>query len=296
MVDYTLMPKVVSLPVKGVISSYRYQPDWFGVHYHVNMYVGCGFGCLACASQGQYSHHVGSSCDTVGVKENAYALLEKAVSGKRRKGVVMLGHESDPYPHIEASYQLTREAIRILLDKQFDVVVFTKSPLVTRDIDLLSAARNGLRPMVVMQIATLSEATAAKIEPGASAPQARLEALRLLANSGIPVGVYLGPLLPFINDDEKDVGDLIHSVAQLGCTFVAIDYKIMLSQQQWELFKMLSSAHFPGMYKKYQEHYAQDYCLALPKAAQLQQSVQKCCDTLGLRYRMSEIESIRGRL
>ena len=295
-IDLNSNPEVEKISVKGVISNYFYQPDWFGVHYHVNLYVGCSFGCVVCASQGRFAKHLSLGCDRLGVKENAAELLTKAVSGKRRKGVVMIGHEADPYPSIEAKTQLTRMAIKVLLAHQFNVVLLTKNPMVTRDLDLLCQRIWGLKPIVALQINTLSDQLSLTMEPLAPPASERLKALEVLAHAGVITGVYLGPLLPYVNDDTCDVEALISRIAALGAKFVVVPYSLVLSEDQRAILQKFSANMPKGYYKKLLESYGDDYCLPLPEATHLQVAVQNLCKELGLVYRMDHIEELQKNL
>lgn len=135
---------------------------------------------------------------------------------KRLKGeIVSISNSSDPYPLVEEKTRLMRECLKILSSGTHDckLQIVTKSPLVTRDVDLLSAVDS----MVSLTITTEDDYTARLIEPLAPLPSARLKAVETLISKSVPVSVRVDPIIPFVNDD---VEVLIRTLASLGVRHV----------------------------------------------------------------------------
>ena len=136
-------------------------------------------------------------------KPNAAALLEKELS---RKGYevapIAMGTNTDPYQPIEQRYRITRGILEVLSAYNHPVTIVTKSARVTRDLDILSemARRNLVK--VALSVTTLDAKLARTMEPRASTPSRRLEAMKLLSESGVPVGVMVAPIIPALNDSE----------------------------------------------------------------------------------------------
>ena len=174
------------------------------IDYALNPYVGCAHGCTYCYARAyvrdaEVAREWGS---VVKIRINLTGVLIKDVS-RLKPGVVGLATITDPYQPIEASQHLSRESLKILLRAGFRVDIQTKSPLVLRDIDILKRWRD--RVEVGLTITTLRDEVTAIIEPGAPPPSERAKALRELSASGITTWVFLGPIIPGVNDDYASV-------------------------------------------------------------------------------------------
>ena len=133
--------------------------------------------------------------------------------------LIALGANTDPYQPVERKLGITREVLTVLADFNVPVGITTKSALVTRDIDLLAGmAAKGLA-RVYMSIGTLDAALARTLEPRANTPVRRLEAIRLLTEAGVPVGVFTSPLIPGLND--KDMEQILEAAAAAGAIYAS---------------------------------------------------------------------------
>lgn len=283
---------ITYLSVKGVISNYNPWPEWFGAHYQINFYVGCDYGCWHCTAQGRYVTKVSGACDGVGVKENALSLLQKAIGGKRRRGIVLMGLESEPYPAIESRLNLMPEAIQSLRAKGFGLVVVTCSPLALRDLEHLRP-REGLAPaMVVFKVATGDDEISSTIEPKAPRASERLAAMQQVARAGIATGVMLAPILPFLTDSVEGARALISEVKTRGGHFFYPTFHTLMSEGQWALFDALSQAWDAALSRKYHESYGDDFCISPLEAASFQREVIAALEAQGLAWRMGSIAGL----
>lgn len=172
--------------------------------YCINCYMGCGFGCKFCYAQliirkfrpgqtwGEY----------VDVKVNAPKLLEKEIA-KARRGTVMLSSVTDPYQPLEGKYQLTRQCLEILLQHGFPITVLTRSPLVTRDIELLKKFKGST---FGVSITTNDDSVKNLFEPRTPTFKARIETLKALHDAGLETYAFIGPMLKM---DARTVGEAI---------------------------------------------------------------------------------------
>jgi DNA repair photolyase len=133
----------------------------------------------------------------VDVKINASEVLEKELSRHPKKGTALLGSVTDAYQPVERNYKITRAILTILLKCDFPISILTKSDLVTRDIDLLKQFSDC---EVGLTVTTLNEDASKKIKPFGSIPQRRVDALKLLHDSGIKTYAFIGPILPGITE------------------------------------------------------------------------------------------------
>lgn len=165
-----------------------------GFAYCVNPYVGCAHGCAYCyaAFMKRFTGHPEPWGAFVDAKENAVALLRRELR-RARPGRVMLSSVTDPYQPAERAHRLTRGCLEALVDFRFPVSILTRSPLVLRDLDLLTRLRE---VSVGLSIPTCDDGVRRRTEPRAPPIPARLEALRALHAAGVPTYVFAGPLLP----------------------------------------------------------------------------------------------------
>lgn len=173
-----------------------------GMDYAVNPYLGCGHACAYCYARfmTRFSHAGEEWGSFVDAKVNAVERLMVEAPTKRR-GRVILSSVTDPYQPLEREYKLTRGALGVLSQYGYSVDILTKSDLVLRDLDLLTKMDE---VEVGLTITSLDDGVRRVFEPGASTVQARLEALRKLSDAGLPTYAFIGPLLPYLSDENLD--------------------------------------------------------------------------------------------
>jgi DNA repair photolyase len=173
----------------------------------INPYRGCEHGCIYCYARPSHcylGHSAGLDFETqLYAKHDASTLLEKEFANTNyQPKTIALGANTDPYQPIEREHRITRQILKVLHRTRHPVAIVTKSALVTRDIDLLSAmAKDGL-VKVAISITTLDRQLARAMEPRAATPAKRLEALQTLHNANIPTAVMVAPVIPGLTDVE----------------------------------------------------------------------------------------------
>lgn len=162
--------------------------------YCINPYVGCAHACAYCYAtfMKRFTGHMERWGSFVDIKINAPEILRRQLR-RAQKGTVMLSSVTDPYQPVEGKYKLTRRCLEALEQFQFPVTILTKSPLVTRDIDIISKIKDA---EVGLTITTDDDKMRKIFEPGAPSVRARIEALKKLHMSGITTYVFIGPVLP----------------------------------------------------------------------------------------------------
>jgi len=213
----------------------------------INPYQGCEHGCVYCYARPSHAYldlSPGLDFETkLFAKPDAPALL-RAELGKRGYvcDAIALGTNTDPYQPIEREWKVTRQIIEVLAEHEHPFTIVTKNALVERDIDLIApmAAKNMAR--VYVSITSLDRDLARTLEPRASAPQRRLQALRALRDAGIPVGVLVAPVIPQLND--KDVEAVLEAAAAHGA--MTADWILLrLPREVAPLFRAWLDEHHP---------------------------------------------------
>jgi DNA repair photolyase len=175
----------------------------------VNPYRGCEHGCIYCFARPTHAYlgmSPGADFESrLFAKPNAAALLARELSAPGYvPKVIAIGTNTDPYQPIEKKMRIMRSILEVLRDFRHPVGIVTKSPLIMRDIDILSEmARDGLAK-VALSVTTLDRRLARAMEPRAGTPQRRLAAIKALAGAGIPTGVMFAPVIPALNDGEME--------------------------------------------------------------------------------------------
>jgi DNA repair photolyase len=200
-----------------------------GLDYSLNPYTGCSHGCIYCYAPATLRYGGPEPWGTfVTAKTNIPAVLERELR-RMPRGVVGISTVTDPYQPVEGRLKLTRSCLEVLLAKQFPVCIQTKSALVLRDIDLI---RDFGDREVGLTVTTLDDEASAVIEPGASLPEERLDALKRLADAGIPTWAFVGPLVPGYMDADR-LADVLARVKETGARKVLVD-KLRLKPGLWQ--------------------------------------------------------------
>ena len=236
---------VTRLDARSIISR-NASPD-ISFEQSINPYMGCEHGCAYCYARPTHAYlglSPGVDFETkIFAKQNAAELLRKEL---QRPGylpsMIALGANTDPYQPVERELGITRDVLQVLAQSSVPVGITTKSALVTRDIDILApmAARGLAR--VYMSIGTLDRELARRLEPRANSPARRLQAIRQLAEAGIPVGVFTSPLIPAIND--ADMERVLEAAAAAGATHAGFVI-LRLPREVRDIFVEWLEQHFP---------------------------------------------------
>jgi len=213
----------------------------------INPYRGCEHGCVYCYARPTHAYlgySPGLDFETrLVAKANAVQVLrgELARPGYR-VSPINLGSATDIYQPIERDWRLTRGLLELLAETRHPVTLVTKNALVERDIDVLQALAQRNLVMVYVSITTLDADMARTLEPRASAPWRRLQAVRKLAQAGIPVGVLAAPMIPFINDESLEA--VLHAAAEAGACFGSYTV-VRLPWEVKDVFEEWLHTHFP---------------------------------------------------
>ena len=217
----------------------------------INPYRGCEHGCIYCFARPTHAY-LGLSPgldfeSKLFVKPQAPALLERELSASDYSPrTIAIGTNTDPYQPIEKQHQIMRRILEVLDNFGHPVGIVTKSALVVRDLDILSrmARRNLVK--VALSVTTLDPKLARIMEPRASTPALRLEALRKLSKAGVPTSVMVAPIIPAINDSEIErILDAAAAVGVKNAGYVLL----RLPLEVRDLFREWLMANFPDRYR-----------------------------------------------
>ncbi|MGH8405704.1 MAG: PA0069 family radical SAM protein, partial [Pseudomonas sp.] len=175
----------------------------------INPYRGCEHGCIYCYARPSHAYwdlSPGLDFETKLIaKTNAADVLEQQLSKPGYTcAPINLGSNTDPYQPIEREYKITRQTLEVLLRYRHPVTIITKGSLILRDLDLLTELAQQRLVAVMISLTSLDDELKRILEPRTAAPKARLRAIRVMREAGIPVGVLCSPMIPMINDSELE--------------------------------------------------------------------------------------------
>ena len=279
------------IPAKTIVTKTKAPAKWFGIDYNMNIYKGCCHGCIYCDSRSD-CYGVGHF-DQVRAKEKALEIIRDDLRRKTRSGVVGTGAMSDPYNPFERELELSRHALELCDAFGFGAAIATKSTLLTRDIDVLQSIAEHSPVLIKVTITTAEDELAAKIEPNVSRPTERFKMIEKLSGAGLYTGILLMPVLPFIEDNRENIGEIVRRAQMSGAKFFYPAFGMTLRGNQREWYYRKLNELFPGegLAEAYQKKYGGAYECVSPRARKLWEYFTGECKERQIAYRMEDIIS-----
>jgi len=246
-----------------------------GLDYSLNPYVGCGHGCIYCYAKATLRDEVKA------LKWGRFVLIKRGLvevlakeALRKPKGIVGLSTVTDPYQQIEEVTKLSRKCLEVLVKRGFKVSIQTKSKLVLRDLDLITLGGFD----VGLTITTMDDYLASLMEPRASKPSERAEALKRLSEEGVETWLFLGPIIPELNDSEESIHEVVEVASETGSELI-VD---KLNLRRWVLDGM------KPFLDEYKPKLAEKLPMMLKPNSQylrmLHDRVKRICNEHGLNY------------
>ena len=262
----------IELPVRSVLNSPATTHMGF---WSVNPYVGCEFACTYCYARDTHRYAVERAERRYGGQAEGEVLppwlaFEKRIlvktdiaerlvrtldPSKLGDDSLVIGTATDPYQPAERIYRLTRKVLEVLTGfRGLRIGVISKSPLVTRDIDVLQrlSARNNVT--INVSVATLDPRLARRLELRSPVPSARIRALGRLSSAGIHAGLLLAPIVPGVTDDSDGLLRLMSAAKEAGARYV-IGSALRLGPAARHRFLPHLAQEFPELAERYRNHY-----------------------------------------
>jgi DNA repair photolyase len=227
------------------------SPD-IGFTYSINSYRGCEHGCSYCYARPSHEY-LGLSAgldfeSKIFVKKNGPELLREQLSAKKwEPQVIMMSGITDCYQPAERNFRVTRGCLQVLAEFKNPVGIITKNKLICRDLDILSQMAKDNLVSTCLSVTSLDAELARKLEPRTSAPQARLQAVNLLAKAGVPVSINIAPVIPGLNDHE--IPAILKAAAENGARSAGI-VLLRLPYSVKDIFSNWLETHYPERKKK----------------------------------------------
>ena len=284
--------------------------------WSINPYVGCAFGCAYCYAR--YAHRYVMERATaedrladiarhdaatmppwlaferhIFVKRNAADTLRRTLrygSAKHRAlldgEAIAIGTATDPYQPAERRFRVTRAILEGLAEHPgLTITITTKSPLITRDIDVLTRIARHSALSIHMSLITLDRELARRLEPRAPTPDSRIRAIGRLRDAGLEVGVNCMPVLPGITDDPRALDALVRRIADAGAVS-AVVCALRLKHEARKRYLPFIEQEFPHLADRYRNAYATSHRVHARYRAGLASYFAQLCRRYGLRNSM----------
>lgn len=259
------------ITIKSILNKHKKRDSWFITDYSINMYSGCSFNCLFCYIRGsKFGIHMEQKTS---VKINSLEVLERQLFNKSQKeefGIIAVSSATDPYLHFEEEYELTREALKLILKYRFPVHILTRSPLIERDFDLIEQIDrqaflpNDLTPelhrgaMVTFSFSTIRDEIAKIFEPGAPPPTERLKTVSNSLKSQLFTGISLMPLIPYVTDTSESLEELFTEFSRQNVDYIYPATITLFGEGAADsktLMKRAIAKHYPDLVSKYDKFF-----------------------------------------
>ena len=228
--------------------------------WDLNIYRGCEHGCRYCYAI--YSHsYLNDDCffDRVYYKSNVAKILEKQFSSKSWKHeAVNIGGVTDSYQPIEEKLKIMPEILKILIKYKTPAILATKSDLVLRDIGYLKELSEVADVKVSLTITTIDESLQKHLEPNAVSPSRRIEALRVLRKEGIPAGITLMPVIPYLTDSYENLDSIYSEASKVSTEHIRPNVLYLIGKTKTNFLNFLRTYDYQ-IYEKIKNLYRTDY-------------------------------------
>lgn len=227
----------------------------------MNLYRGCTHGCIYCDSRSKI-YNMNHDFEDIEVKQNSLELLKKALKSKKEKCMIGTGSMTDPYIPLESKLEFVRNSLKLIYRYGFGFTCITKSDLILRDLDLLKKINEKAKTVVQITLTTADEDLCRKIEPNVCTTKRRVEVLKKLNEADIPTVVWLTPFLPYINDTEENINELLDYCIETNVKgIICFNIGLTLRDGNRQYFYKKLDESFPGLKNRYIEKYGSSYVL-----------------------------------
>ncbi len=230
--------------------------------------------------------------ENIEVKINALQLLEKELSKKRKKSMIVTGAMTDPYLPLEQKLKFTHRFLEIAEKHDFGVSILTKSDLILRDLDILKRINEKTKCVVQMTLTTFDEDLVKIIEPNVCTTKRRYEVLKEMQKANIPTIVWLTPILPFINDNEENILGILSYCKDAGVKgILTFGVGMTLRYGNREYYYKKLDEHFPELKREYMKKFGSSYGIKSPNNQKLTRIIKNFCKENNMLYGEKEIFS-----
>ena len=257
------------IKIDSLIKKITTKDKLFNGNYTVDPYQNCEFGCSYCDS---------SIDKTIFIKINSVKVLKKELE-KITNGVIIIGSVNDPYQDAEKNFNITRNLLKIIKQKNFSCHILTKSDLILRDIDILTEIMNCT---VTISIISIKNSILKIFEKNTPSTSLRLDLIKKLSDIGLKTGLAIIPILPYIVEDE--LRDIVKTAKKHKAQYI-IQKPLELKGDQKTLFIDLLKNYRKDLVDKYKRLYKDSYLPDKKYIFKLNKNLDRLCQIYSLEHR-----------
>lgn len=252
---------IIETSAKSILRKHKRIDSWFISRYGMNLYRGCVHNCAYCDGRDEKYQVGGEFGRDIEVKVNAIDLLDRELNPARKRVpfkncyIMVGGGVGDSYQPAEKKYRLTRGALELLIKYQRPAHMLTKSDLIERDIDLLGEIQRQSGAIASFSFSTVDPEIGKRFEPGVPDPARRLTVMEKLKASGIPCGMFLMPVLPYVTDSINHLETSVKAAVDHGADFVIFGGLTLKPGKQMAFYYDRLNHYSPGLVEKYKSIY-----------------------------------------
>jgi len=252
---------IKKIEAKSILRKHKRIDSWFISCYGMNFYRGCAHNCVYCDGRNEKYQVEGEFGEEVEVKVNAIEILRRELDPRRKRVplkkcfMMVGGGVGDSYQPVEKKYQLTRQALELMLEFNLPAHILTKSTLIERDIDILKKINKQTRAVVNFSFSSVDDEISAIFEPGVPSPSRRLETIAKFKQAGIPCGLFLMPVIPFITDTPEQIKQTFQKANEIGVDYIIFSGMTMKDGRQKQYFSNVLKELYPDLITEYQHIY-----------------------------------------
>ncbi len=249
---------IKEIEAKSILRKHKRIDSWFISRYGMNFYRGCSHNCSYCDGRSEKYRVGGEFGRDIEVKVNAIETLRRELNPQRKhiplkKCFMMIGGGvGDSYQPAEKTYELTRQALELMLEFKWPVHILTKSIEIERDLDLIKRINRQTRAVVNFSFSSADDTLSAFLEPGVHPPSRRLETLARFKQEGISCGLFLMPVVPFLTDTPTQIDTTLSKAKEAGVDYIIFSPLTMKEGRQKEYFYDVLERHDAGLRAVYQ--------------------------------------------
>jgi DNA repair photolyase len=262
---------ITEIHAKSILRKQKKIDSWFLSSYGMNLYRGCTHACAYCDGRAEKYQVDGEFGVDLQVKINAIDILSRELDPKHKRtpwkpGYMLVGGGvCDGYQPAEIQYGLSRQVLQLLLHYSFPIHLLTKSSLIERDIDLIVALHEKQRAIVSMSFSTVDDRISRVFEAGAARPSRRLQTLETMKKRGLPIGMFLMPVIPFVSDTPEQINASVLAAKNAGVDFIIFGGMTLKPGRQRDYFMHVLNNYNPILDVSYDVIYSHDpYGQAVP--------------------------------
>jgi len=255
---------ITETKAKSILRKHKKIDSWFISHAGMNLYRGCQHNCVYCDGRSERYYVTGEFGRDMTVKTNAIEILRREFERWQKQpylnsGFLMLGGGvGDSFQPVEQTYRLTHQVLQLIHEYGFPVHILTKATLIERDLALIKKIHDRKQALVSMSFSSVDAQVSQIFEPHVPPPEQRLATLQKFKKAGVPVGIFLMPVIPFVTDNQEQIEAVFKAAKQSEIDFIIGGGMTLKTGRQKEYFLQTLKKHYPQLRTNYENLYQDD--------------------------------------